>query len=53
MRYFIDNEWAYDGGVIPAGVFEPTTDAETAVVANLITSGFALLVDDSPKNREA
>jgi len=44
MRYFIDSEWSYDGGVIPVGVFEPVTDEETQIVSNLLALGLALQV---------
>ena len=46
MKYFIDSQWSYDGGVIPAGMFEPETATEIAVVSNIVTAGFALPVND-------
>jgi len=44
MSYFIDNEWSYDGGVIPAGVFEPIGDEQKEIVSNLVALGYALTV---------
>jgi hypothetical protein len=44
MKYFIDNEWSYDGGVISAGVFEPIGDKQKQIVSNLVALGYALTV---------